>query len=189
MKSIQLRHVFPIAVFGMTLLCFNATANADALPAELQAKVEKYKQKLVEWARRPQVVNAVKEANRKGGLPDMSNVKWLDLSKDDPGVLAIMDNDASKILKELSANENGISKLYLRDKDANLVAGTSDAKPLLYNNAQRAPFKMPFTKGSAWAASEIKPDPATQIEGVHVGVPVLDGGKPIGVLHSSVIAN
>lgn len=189
MKAIQVRQVAPLAALAVVLLGFNAAANAEALPAELQAKVEKYKQKLAEWARRPQVVNAVKEANRKGELPDMSNVKWLDLSKDDPSVLAIMNNDASKLLKELSANDNGISKLYLRDKDANLVAGTSDAKPLLYNNAQRAPFKIPFTKGNAWAASEVKPDPATQIEGVHVGVPVLDGGKPIGVLHSSVIAN
>lgn len=185
----SIRQVLTLALLGAALYgASTLPASANALSPVMQAKVDKYKQKLIEWARRPEVVKAVKDANSKGGLPDMNNVKWLDLSKEDPGVAAIMNNDASKVLKDLTANEAGISKLYLRDKEANLVAGNSDAKPLLYNNAQRPPFKMPFSKAAPWAADEIKPDPATQVEGVHVGVPVLDGGKPIGVLHSSVIA-
>ena len=162
-----------------------SAAQADALPANVQAKVDSYKKKLTEWAADPVLVAAVKAANAKGPLAGMGNAKWTDLEDKDPLVLSFQTNEPGKVISTLD-KDAGISKLYLRDENANLIASSN--KPLLYNNATKPWISNPLKEGKPWAASEIKPDPATQVKGVHLGVPVLSGGKAIGVLHTSVVA-
>ena len=115
----------------------------------------------------------------------MSNLKWVETNESDPAVAVLFTNDVSKLIGEW-AKDKGISKLYLRDKEGNLVA--ADGKPVFYNNAHLPPFKNPI-KGNPWAASVIKPDPTTQVNGVHVGVPVIDRSQVIGVLHTSVVVD
>lgn len=158
----------------------NAAAVAEPLPADLQAKIDKYKVKLVEWAATPALVAAVKEANAKGGAT-ISNAKWDELPDNDATVQAYVAGPVGKQLARWEEDKN-ISKLYLRDAKGNLVAASN--KPLLFNNVNRPAFANSFK--AAWAANEIKPDPTTQKKSVQLGVPVLDGGKPIGVLHSAI---
>lgn len=161
-------------------------AMADPISPELQGKIETYKKKLMEWSINPVFIAAVKESNAKGGLVSgMSNAKWDDLTEKDPVVLGFQSNEAGKAVSQL-AQDKGISKLYLRDEKANLVASSN--KPLLYNNGSKPWIANPLKEGKPWSAGEVKPDPATQIKGVHLSVPVLDGGKTIGVLHTSVVA-
>lgn len=163
------------------MLC--ATAIADPLSAGLQAKVDKYKAKLNEWAATPAVVAAVKEANSKGAIA-MTNAKWDELADSDATVQGLVSGPVGKQLAKWEEDKS-ISKLFLRDAKGNLVAASS--KPLLFNNAARPPFVNSF-KG-AWAANEVKPDPTTQKKSVQIGVPVMDGGKAIGVLHSAIEAD
>jgi hypothetical protein len=56
----------------------------------------------------------------------------------------------------------------------------------LYNNANRPPFKNGLA--GAWNDNVVKPDPTTQKKTVQVSVPVVDGGKNIGVLQTAVVA-
>lgn len=168
------------------LVSLSRPALAEPLSPELRSKIEVYKKKLMEWAANPQLMAAVKESNVKGGLvAGMTNTKWDDLSEKDPIVLAFQNNEAGKIVSQLD-QDSGISKLYLRDEKANLVASSN--KPLLYNNGSKPWIAQPLKEGKPWFSTEIKPDPATQIKGVHLSVPLLEGGKIIGLLHTSVIA-
>lgn len=162
-----------------------SNAQADSLPPAVQAKVDVYKKKLVEWATNPTIVAAVKAANAKGSLAGMGNAKWADLEEKDPVVLSFQNNEAGKLVSKWD-DDKGISKLYLRDEKGNLVASSN--KPLNYNNGSKPWIASPMKDGKPYSAVEIKPDPATQIKGVHVSAPVLDGGKSIGVLHTSVVA-
>ena len=162
-----------------------SAAYADLAP-DAQAKVDSYKKKLVEWAATPAIVAAVKESNSKGGLvPGMGNAKWDDLADTDPVVKGFQTNAAGKLVSQWEADKV-LDKLYVRDEKGNLVAGSN--KPLLYNNANRPPFANPF-KGQPWAANEAKPDPTTQKKSVQLGVPIMDGGKPIGVLQTAVLVD
>lgn len=155
------------------------------LPGPMKAKVETYKKKLVDWAAHPAIVKAVKDANAKGGpLPGMTNGKWDELADNDPQVVGLLSNAASKQVSQWEADK-GINKLFVRDQKGNMVAGS--AKSLLYNAAARPPVKEAM-KGKPWNADEIKPDPTTQIKSVHVSAPVLDGGEVIGVIHTAVTA-
>lgn len=168
----------------LAVALYPAQARAE-LPDDIQAKVEAYKKKLVEWAANPTIVQAVREANAKGGLlPGMNNGKWDELANTDPQVTGILSSPASKLVKQWEADK-GINKLFIRDEKGNMVAGS--AKSLVYNAAARPPFKEAM-KGKPWNANDIKPDPTTQIKSVHVSAPVLDGGKVVGVIHTAVTA-
>ncbi len=166
------------------MVLHSAPARA-ALPADLDAKVQAYKQKLVDWAADPIIVKAVKEANANGGMiPGMNNGKWDELAESDPQITAILNTPASKLVKQWEGDK-GINKLFVRDEKGNMVAGSG--KSVVYNAAARPPFKEAL-KGKPWNADEVKPDPTTQIKSVHVSAPVMDGGAVIGVIHTAVTA-
>lgn len=178
------RSTWVSALFVGLVLTIGAVPHAKAeLPADVKAKVDGYKKKLVEWAANPAVIAAVKESNGKGGLvAGMTNAKWDELAEGDPVVKGFQTSAAGKLMTKFE-EDKGINKLYVRDEKGNLVAGSN--KPLLYNVASRGPFQNGM-KGAAWDSGEVKPDPTTQAKSVQVGVPIKDGDKVIGVLHTAV---
>lgn len=178
------RIVLPVAIAGFLGAGLLAPLSAFAdLPADVKAKVETYKKKLVEWGANPTIINAVKAANAKGGvLPGMTNSKWDELEANSPEVTGVLGSPASKLVAQWEKDKH-VSKVYVRDEKGNLVAGSS--KPLLFNNASRPPFKAAI-KGEVFNAAEVKPDPTTQVKSVQISAPILDGGKPIGIIHSAV---
>ncbi|MFM2448768.1 MAG: hypothetical protein RIS44_1218 [Pseudomonadota bacterium] len=178
------RTILNAASAAVLTLTAPMVALAAELPADIAAKVEKAKKRMTEIAADPALVAAVREANGKdtGG---MNNGKWSDLPDADPMVKAMLTTKASTLIAKLESSDDTVNKLLLRDQKGNLVAAST--KPLLFNNASRPVFMNPL-KGQPWAADKVQPDTTTQVPSVHVGVPVLDGGKPIGVLHAAVTA-
>lgn len=170
-----------LALLGASALFTNA-AQAAPIPPDANAKIEKYKQKLVEWAANPVIVAAVKEGNAKGAQ-GMNNAVWDDLKDDDPQVKARQNSAAGKQLSKWEEDKN-INKLYIRDEKANFVAGSN--KPLRFNNFSAPQFSNSFKTGKPFGANEMKPDPTTQVMSVQISAPIMDGGKPIGVINSSV---
>lgn len=171
---------------GAVISVLSSTAAHAELAPDVQAKVDTYKKKLIEWAANPTIVAAAKESNAKGGLvAGMSNAKWDELADGDAAVKGFQTSAAGKLLTQWEADKT-LDKLYVRDEKGNLVAGSN--KPLLYNNVNRPPVANPL-KGQPWAAGEAKPDPTTQKKSVQLGVPILDGGKTIGVLQTAVLVD
>ena len=173
-----------LAASTLTLLCLATPARAGELPADVQTRVEKAKQRLVELAADPVLVAAVREANAQGGT-GLTNGKWVDLGDADPAVKAVLGNKISAQIAQWEQTDTTVNKLIVRDQKGNLVGAS--VRPLIYNNSSRPVFANPI-KGQVWAAGEVKPDTTTQIPSVHVAAPVLDGGKTIGVLHAGVTA-
>lgn len=162
-----------------------SAAFADGLPPDVQAKADKYKQKLAEWAATPAIVEAVKKSSITGGIAGMTNAKWDELSDKDPIVTSLQQNAASKLVSKWEEDKS-LGKLNVRDVQGNLVAFSSaSGKPLLYNNATRPAF-VKAMQGAPWAANEIKPDPTTGKKSVQLSAPVMDGGKPIGIIHTAL---
>jgi len=179
--NITLQRLFPTLALAAVMAM---PAHASELPGDVASKVAAATKQLVQWAADPAVVSAVKEANgRDGG--GMNNGKWADVAETDAAVKAVTGSKVGAQLVKWEVANSDVNKLVLRDQKGNVVGAS--AKPLLFNNASRPQFSNPM-KGQPWAANEVKPDPTTQIPGVHVGVPVLDGGKTIGVLHAGVSA-
>ena len=188
-RTVSIKHLKIVSAFltgALITLCSATNVSADPLTPEIQAKADHYKQKLVEWAKNPAIIAAVKESNSKGGLVhDMSNAKWEELKDADPVVKGFQTSAAGKFVSA-QEDDKGIGKLYARDEKGNLVASSN--KPALFNIAVRAPFKNAIT-GKAFVEAEVKADPTTQKKSVQVSVPIMSDGKPIGVLHTAVNAN
>lgn len=169
---------------GLIAIALPMVAAAE-LPAPLQAKVDGYVVKLVEWSQHPEVVAAVAAANAAGGIAGMNNAAWLDVPDDSPMVQQMRDSAAGKLVVGWGADP-ALEKLSIRDEKGNLIA-TAATKPLLYNNAT----KPSFVKGiqGPWHATEAKPDPTSQQVSVQIAAPVMAGGKAIGLIHSAVAAH
>ena len=182
--SNPIRTLFGATVIGVTLALIPLASLASELPAAVAGKVEAAKKRLQEMASDAAVIAAVREANGRdsGG---MNNGKWSDLADGDATVKAVTGSKVSLQLAKWETADDNINKLVLRDQKGNLVGAST--RPLLFNNATRPQFANPM-KGQAWAAPEVKPDPTTQVPSVQLGVPVMDAGKAIGVLHVGVTA-
>lgn len=113
----------------------------------------------------------------------MNNGKWDELRENDPLVTALLSTKASGLLKKWEKDSGPINKLVLRTREGDCAAAS--IKPLVYHNTARPVFSNAI-KGKPWHADEIKPDPTTQIKGVQISTPVMDGGKVIGVLHGAI---
>lgn len=157
---------------------------AGELPADLAAKAAAATRQLLQWAADPVVLTAVREANSHDAS-GMNNGKWTDVPATDPVAKSITHSKVGLLITKWESADSTLNKLVLRDQKGNAVGASM--KPLLFNSANRPQF-VHAIKGQPWIATEVKPDPLTQVPSVQVGVPVLDGGTPIGVLHAGVSA-
>lgn len=171
-----------ISTLLITLLSVSS-ANADELSPKLQVKLEIYKMKLVEWAKDPDIINAVINSNTK--IAKMNNTKWKPLTASDTKVKPFLTSAAGKKLF-VWEKDRSLGKLFLRDKNGNLVAGSK--KPAIFNIAKRPAFINAF-RGKIWNSKKVKSDPTTSLSSIQLSIPVKNNGKEIGVLHTSVIAN
>ncbi|HED16795.1 MAG TPA: hypothetical protein ENI64_08300 [Gammaproteobacteria bacterium] len=158
-----------------------STATAGDLNPKTQNKVDAYKQKLATWAQDPDVISAVKKANKQD--TNMDNAKWKAMNKNDGKVLSYQSSSAGKKLTKWNKDKS-LGKLFLRDKKGNYVAGSK--KPAIYNIASRPAFSK-AEPGQGWNSSKVKPDPTTNLASIQVSYPVISNGEKIGVIHTSVI--
>ena len=173
-----------LALAGLLVVGLNSSAvMAEELSPAVKAKVSEYQQKLTKWSQDPELINAIKQGNS-ASASTINNAKWKALDEKDPAVLAFQNNKAGKILTGLESDKS-IGKLFLRDKNGNLVAGSK--KPAVFNISDR-PTYVNAMRGKAWSSSKIKSDPTTNLKSVQLSTPVMSEGKVIGVLHTSVIA-
>jgi len=172
-------------VGAVIAFCSANKVHADPITPDLQAKVDKAKKKLAEWASNPVVIAAAKESNAKGGIAGMTNAKWDELNENDPIVKATQNSAAGKQCKKWEEEEKGVNKVTVFDEKGNMVA--SSAKTLLYNAANR-PAIAGALKGDVWQAPEVKPDPTTQKKSVNIAAPIKDGGKVIGLINAALDA-
>lgn len=154
-----------------------ATA-ADELPAALQAKVNAKMKEVQAWAADPVIVAAVKAHNT--GLGDdfkaMTQEKWKSLTVLDPFIRPFSKNPAAALLK--SKQGDTVSEAFLSGAEGMKVAFLT--KPTNWTHKGKPKHDVPMT-GQTWQGP-VETDESTGLKQVQVGVPVLDGGKPIGTL-------
>ncbi len=162
---------------------FLSSAHAGDLSPDLQAKLETYKSRLSQWAKDPVIINAVKQAN--SSKTSMDNKTWKALSATDAKVKPFLSSSAGKKLFSWEQDKS-LGKLFLRDSKGNLVAGSK--KPAIFNISNRPAFTKAI-RGKIWNSKKPKADPTTKLSSIQLSIPVVDNGKEIGVLHTSIIAN
>lgn len=160
----------------LVLLTMSVSGFAQEAPPDVKAKVDAQVKKLQYLSTDPHVVNAVKAYNvapwpeAKG----MTNEKWASLSVLDSFVRSLAKSELGEYLK--SKKTELIVKLFVSGADGGKVA--YDAKTQYWTHKGMPKHEVPMS-GQTFIGP-MKPDGTTGIYAIQVGLPVLDGGKPIG---------
>lgn len=125
----------------------------------------------------PQIVSAVKAYNSTPASADaksMTNEKWHELSLFDPFVRSIGKNTLSEFLK--TKKDDVIAKIFVSGADGGKAG--FDAKTEHWTHKGMPKHDVPMS-GKTWIGT-VKLDDSTGLQLIQVGLPVLDGEKPIG---------
>lgn len=158
-------------------LLFAAAASSAQAPPELQAKLTAETKHLETISNDSQVVTAVKAYNATTPSPEaksMTNEKWHSLSLFDSFVRAIGKNSLSEYLK--TQKNDAIVKIFVSGADGGKVG--FDAKTEHWTHKGMPKHEVPMS-GKTWIGT-VKLDDSTGLQLIQVGLPVLDGKKPIG---------
>jgi hypothetical protein len=159
------------------LLCsFAAVGQA---PPEIKAKLDGKIRQLRALSTDPEIVNAVKAHNATpatGEAQSMTNDKWHSLTVLDPFVRATAKTPLSEYLKTKKSSDDTIAKIFVSGADGGKVG--FDAKTEYWTHKGQPKHEVPMT-GETWIGT-VKVDDSTGQQLIQVGLPVLDGKKPIG---------
>jgi hypothetical protein len=159
------------------ILLFAAVASIAQAPPELQAKLNTEIKHLETISSDSQVVAAVKTYNSTAPSAEakaMTNEQWHSLSLFDPFVRAIGKNALSEHLK--AQKNDVIVKIFVSGADGGKVG--FDAKTEHWTHRGMPKHEVPMS-GRTWIGT-VKLDDSTGQQLIQVGLPVLDGKKPIG---------
>ena len=165
------KRLFPLA---LVLAAVSLSAQA---PAELQAKLNAEIKHLEPLSADPQIVSAVKSYNSSPRSPEeksMTNEKWHELSLFDPFVRSIGKNSLSEFLK--TKKDDVVAKIFVSGADGGKAG--FDAKTEHWTHKGMPKHDVPMS-GKTWIGT-VKLDDSTGLQLIQVGLPVLDGKKPIG---------
>ncbi len=146
-------------------------------PPEFKAKLDAQIKLLQAVSADPQVVSAVKAHNAmppSGDAATMTNEKWASLSLLDPFVRSVAKTPLSAFLK--TKTDDIISEIFVSGADGG-KAGFA-AKTTYWNHKGMPKHDVPMS-GRTFIGPP-KMDESTGVSEIQVGLPVMDGGKPIG---------
>ena len=148
----------------------------QSLPPEIKAKIEAKIAQLKGWSSDSTIVAAVKEHNGNPPAADksMTNDQWGKLTVLDPYVRSFTKNALGAYLK--SKKDDQIAECFVSGSDGTKVAFLS--KTTSWSHADKDKHKVPMT-GKTYIGP-VALDESTGQQLVQVGLPVMDGAKPIG---------
>lgn len=160
---------------ALSLALAGAASAADLSP-ELRAKVDA-KAKQFGWVSTDaKVVAAVKEYNAAAPAEykGMTNDKWKGLTVLDPLVRALSKNALAEYLK--TKKDESIAELFVNGADGGKAALFN--KTTSWSHKGKDKHEVPM-KGKTFVGP-LEMDQSSGVETVQIGLPVLDGGKPVG---------
>jgi hypothetical protein len=166
-----------LTAYLIVLIC--TVAGFGQAPPEIKAKLDAKIKQLASLGTDPEVVNAVKAHNAAPATAEsltMTNEKWRSLSVLDPFVRAAAKTPLSEYLKTKKKTDDTIAKVFVSGADGFKVG--FDAKTEHWTHKGMPKHEVPMS-GETWIGS-VKLDDSTGQQLIQVGLPVLDGRKPIG---------
>lgn len=179
----------PCVVWALmvTALVASVTAPAgafDITPA-VQAELDRQKAAVTEWAADPVVIGAVRAQNARGPIAGMDNAKWKATRRSDPVVQDMVRSPVARLLRrKIDASGGALDKAFISAAQGEKVAFAE--KTISYLHRGQEKFDAPMSTGKPWQMTKPWFDESLQGYAIQVAAPVVDGGKPIGVIVASV---
>ena len=161
---------------ALSALFLAGTGFSQSVPPEIKANLDAKIKQLQSWSADPAIVAAVKAHN--GSMPAedkaMTNDAWSKLTVLDPYVRSFTKNPLGVYLK--TKKDDQISECFVSGADGTKVAFLS--KTTSWSHADKDKHKVPMS-GKTYIGP-VTMDESAGLQEIQVGLPVLDGGKPIG---------
>jgi hypothetical protein len=110
----------------------------------------------------------------------MDNAKWKTVRRSEDLVKGFQANDVGKFLKQKAAESNeAYSEAFLSASQGEKVAFIEKTTSYIHKGSPK--FDVPFGSGKSWQGQP-EFDESAQAHQIQVSVPVVSGGKPVGVL-------
>jgi hypothetical protein len=168
------------SVIALAGLLANTTWAGFEITPAVQKELDKHVEKVKAWAADPVIVKAVTAQNEKGPIAGMDNPKWKALRRSDALVKEFQSNPAGQYLKQRIDDSNGTyAEAFLSGAQGEKVAFYEKTTSYVHKGAPK--FDVPFTSGKSWQGQP-EFDESSQTHQIQVSVPVVSGGKPVGVL-------
>lgn len=167
------------ALSASLILLICAIAGFGQAPPEIKPKLDAKIKQLSALSTDPEIVNAVKAHNATPATTEaaeMTNDKWHGLSVLDPFVRTTAKTPLSEYLKSKKNTDDTIAKIFVSGADGTKVG--FDAKTEHWTHKGMPKHEVPMS-GAIWIGT-VKLDDSTGQQLIQVGLPVLEGGKPIG---------
>lgn len=163
-------------VAGVAVVLLSTAALAADISPELKAKVEAKVKHFAWMSTDSKVVAAVKEhnTNPSADVKAMTNEKWQALTVLDPFVRSLSKNPLAEYLK--TKKDDSIAELFVSGSDGSKVALFNKTSSWTHKGKDK--HEVPMKGKTFIGPSEM--DKSSGVETVQIGLPVLDGGKPIG---------
>ncbi|HEV8577833.1 MAG TPA: PDC sensor domain-containing protein [Thermoanaerobaculia bacterium] len=181
---------FAAAIFACLAAAAQTPASrppAGELDPAIQAEVEQ----LRSWAQHAAIVGAVRDQNALN-VPlsriRSIDISWMSATQDNSRVQVLLKNPCAKALQGFTARRPGYREAFVMDNQGALVGTTRKTSD--YWQGDEDKWRMSFAEGrGAVYASEPQLDDSAGVRLIHVSVPVMDGGKAIGVLTAGIEAD
>ena len=160
----------------LTATIMAANGFGASLSPDVKAKIDAKVKLLGAWSTDPAIVSGVKAHNTSPPAADkaMTNAKWSELTVLDPFVRSFTKNALGAYLK--GKKDDQIAECFISGADGTKVAFL--AKTTSWSHAVKDKHRLPMS-GRTFIGP-VAVDESTGVEMVQVGLPILDGGKPIG---------
>jgi hypothetical protein len=155
-----------------------------ALPARQKELLARYADEIVDWAATPQVVRAAQEQSAKP--QPLERIQEIDRAWQGGGnpqglVTSLGNNDCAKSLLSLLRANRGFGEAFVTDSKGALVCMTRRTSD--YWQGDEAKWTRAWAGGSgAVFVSEVAHDDSTDLDLMHISVPIRAAGRLVGVL-------
>jgi hypothetical protein len=162
------------------LFCEYGFAQSTHVPAALNSQVEKIRI----WTADPIVIRAIEAQNKEGNslekIKEMDRA-WTAAAELTPEMKDMISNECSTKLKKLSSELPAVIETFVMDAQGANVCMTNRTSD--YWQGDEAKWKDAFNNGKgAEIVSQRQYDESSKATLVHVSLPVMSGGKAIGVV-------
>jgi hypothetical protein len=180
-----------IIFFALSFAAVIAQAQPRTPAAELDPATQAAIEQIRTWTRDATILGAVREQNALNiSLSRIRSIdiSWMTATEPDARMQTLLKNPCAKSLQASTAARPGYREAFVMDNQGALVCMTRKTSDYWQGDEEKWTKSFAEGRGAVYV-SVPEPDESTGVKLVHISVPIVEGGKAIGVISVGIDYN